>query len=96
MGEVRLFQDDDRQRYVRSHARCAGATERWFPEPEMGAPAREAKAECRKCPVQVDCLEIALERGEPSGIWGGKTTSERRSIMKKRRKEARDAAAKEA
>ena len=31
----------------------------------------QAKALCGRCPVRVACLEGALQRGEPCGIWGG-------------------------
>ena len=37
------------------------------------APAdlEEAKALCHGCPIQVACLDTALERCEPWGVWGG-------------------------
>lgn len=30
-----------------------------------------AKSLCTTCPVRLDCLNAALERGEPWGVWGG-------------------------
>ena len=30
-----------------------------------------AKQFCRACPVRVDCLDAALARREPWGVWGG-------------------------
>ncbi len=30
-----------------------------------------AKALCRRCPVRLSCLEGALQRREPWGVWGG-------------------------
>ena len=30
-----------------------------------------AKAACLACPLQAECLEGALERAEPWGVWGG-------------------------
>lgn len=41
----------------------------------------EAKAICRRCPVQVACLEYALAADE-WGIWGGTTRDERRKMKK--------------
>lgn len=37
-----------------------------------------ARALCRACPVQRECLEHALRIQEPHGIWGGLTEIERR------------------
>lgn len=43
--------------------------ELWFAErPEQ---VDFAKALCGTCPLQVECLAGALERGEPWGVWGG-------------------------
>lgn len=30
-----------------------------------------AKALCQTCPVRDWCLQGALDRGEPHGVWGG-------------------------
>ena len=32
---------------------------------------RQAKAICQQCPVQLPCLDAALENDERHGIWGG-------------------------
>ena len=32
---------------------------------------RQAKSICQKCPVQLQCLDAALENDERHGIWGG-------------------------
>jgi WhiB family redox-sensing transcriptional regulator len=56
----------------------------FFPAPD--APAREierAKAICSVCPVSEVCLEYALETNQRSGIWGGTTEAERRSLRRK-------------
>jgi WhiB family transcriptional regulator, redox-sensing transcriptional regulator len=43
--------------------------ELWFAEtPEA---VEFAKALCRTCPVQRDCLIGAIDRREPWGVWGG-------------------------
>ncbi len=45
-------------------------------DPDLGfsdAPAQLGLAEslCGDCPVRVECLAGAVERGEPWGVWGG-------------------------
>lgn len=47
--------------------------------PEIGA-ARpvEALSTCAVCEVREACLEWAMVHNERSGVWGGKTTDERR------------------
>jgi WhiB family redox-sensing transcriptional regulator len=52
----------------------------WFPE--KGEPTREAKAVCRSCPVQAECLEYAMENGERFGIWGALSEHERRPLSR--------------
>jgi WhiB family redox-sensing transcriptional regulator len=41
-----------------------------------------AKAVCRECEVQVQCLEYALQTNQDSGIWGGASEEERRKLRK--------------
>jgi WhiB family redox-sensing transcriptional regulator len=41
----------------------------WFAETPEGV--EHAKSLCRSCPVQLQCLEGALDRREPWGVWGG-------------------------
>ncbi len=38
---------------------------------ESPADVERAKELCRGCPVRMQCLAGALERGEPWGVWGG-------------------------
>jgi WhiB family redox-sensing transcriptional regulator len=45
--------------------------------PEDGAPATSAKAVCRRCPVQTQCLDYALTHDERHGVWGGTSAAER-------------------
>ena len=37
----------------------------------------EARRLCASCPVRAECLEFAVSDREPTGFWGGTTTSER-------------------
>ncbi|MEU6053106.1 WhiB family transcriptional regulator [Streptomyces xanthochromogenes] len=56
----------------------------------------EAKAVCRnRCPVMEECLRWALTAGEESGVWGGLSEAERRSIRRRaaRRRSGAKAAA---
>lgn len=45
-----------------------------------------AKQICAKCPVLVPCLEGALERREPWGVWGGQLFLNGRILATKRRR----------
>ena len=38
---------------------------------ESPADVEWAKSLCAQCPVRQKCLDGALERGEPWGVWGG-------------------------
>ncbi|MEU8760308.1 WhiB family transcriptional regulator [Streptomyces sp. NPDC048659] len=58
-----------------------------------GAPAlaqeEKAKKVCRACPVREPCLREALDQPRPpSGVWGGLTEDERRSLVRRRRRRA--------
>lgn len=57
--------------------------ELFFPQSAEGPSvlaAEKAKAVCRRCPVITSCLQFALDENIPSGIFGGLTDGERRSI----------------
>ncbi len=41
-----------------------------------------AKAVCRACDVQRACLEYALVTNQDSGIWGGTSEEERRTLRR--------------
>lgn len=46
--------------------------------------AEEAKAICNTCDVREQCLEFALASGQDSGIWGGLTEDERKTLRRGR------------
>ena len=39
-----------------------------------------AKAVCRECHAEVQCLEYALATNQDSGVWGGTSEEERRQL----------------
>ncbi len=41
-----------------------------------------AKAVCKQCDAQADCLEFALATNQDSGIWGGTSEEERRKLRR--------------
>ncbi|MBA2279515.1 WhiB family transcriptional regulator [Candidatus Saccharibacteria bacterium] len=43
-----------------------------------------ATAMCDVCLVKVECLEFAIENNQNFYIWGGKTPSERKRLIKRR------------
>ncbi|HEX2272863.1 MAG TPA: WhiB family transcriptional regulator [Acidimicrobiales bacterium] len=67
----RWFEDDGAQ--LRVEARCndgTGDAVALFFSEQLDDIAR-AKAICAECPVRQLCLEGALARREPYGVWGG-------------------------
>jgi hypothetical protein len=69
-------------------ARCndgAGTMTALFFSEELQDIAR-AKQICAKCPVLVDCLEGAIERREPWGVWGGQLFLNGKILQSKRRR----------
>lgn len=68
-------------------AACRGlSSELFYPQDDDAIAA--AKAVCRSCEVETQCLEHALSVREKDGIWGGSTERERRSIIRRRRRVA--------
>ena len=54
----------------------------WFAETPAGV--EYAKQLCQDCPFRTMCLEGALERREPWGVWGGELFDAGRVIPRKR------------
>jgi WhiB family transcriptional regulator, redox-sensing transcriptional regulator len=74
---------------------CAGDPELFFAE--APADVEAAKALCQGCRIRVACLEGALERREPWGVWGGELLLRGTIVPRKRprgrpRKEDRELA----
>jgi WhiB family redox-sensing transcriptional regulator len=71
----------------REHSACRDTDpDLFFPVGTTG-PAIEqieaAKAVCRACDVQKNCLDYALSTNQDSGIWGGTSEEERRAIRRR-------------
>jgi WhiB family redox-sensing transcriptional regulator len=71
----------------RIHASCRDADlDLFFPSGVTGAAAEQieaAKAVCRSCRVQAECLEFALITNQECGVWGGTSEDERRKLRRK-------------
>ena len=57
--------------------------ELFYSETDQGI--AEAKALCGTCPVRNKCLDGALSRQEPCGVWGGQLIEDGVIIERKRR-----------
>ena len=56
--------------------------ELWFAESPSDVEA--AKALCTSCPLRAECLDGALERREPWGVWGGQLVVQGVVVPRKR------------
>ena len=75
------FADFPRPPEWTEQALCAQVDpELWWPD--KGGSSRDAKRVCGRCPVRDQCLQAALERGEPYGVFGGLTFTERKAIRR--------------
>ena len=71
-----------------AEARCndlAGTMSGLFFSEELQDIAK-AKQVCAMCPVMAECLEGALERREPWGVWGGQLLLNGKVLQSKRRR----------
>jgi WhiB family redox-sensing transcriptional regulator len=59
---------------------CDGLTELFYPD--EGGNYILARWICDACPYSGPCLEVALRRREPHGMWGGKSPNERRRLIR--------------
>ncbi|MFC0675744.1 WhiB family transcriptional regulator [Brachybacterium hainanense] len=51
---------------------------------ERPAELEQAKKLCADCPLRQECLQGAVMRGEPWGVWGGEIFADGRVIAVKR------------
>lgn len=49
----------------------------------------EAKLVCRECVVAETCLTWAVETRQDSGVWGGMSADERRTLKRRKARAAR-------
>jgi WhiB family transcriptional regulator, redox-sensing transcriptional regulator len=77
----------------RAAAACLNADpDLFFPVSGAGpsrAEVTQAKAFCRHCPVQGECLEFAEANAPIYGIWGGTTLEERQRVRRREQRAAR-------
>lgn len=62
-------------------AECRGSNSAPF-FPGRGEDISEARAICRRCDVQLECLAYAVNNEEKFGIWGGTSEHERRTLRR--------------
>jgi len=70
----------------RAEAKCLGSDPAlFFPPGTTGDPlvqAESAKQVCQSCDVRPRCLQFALETNQDSGVWGGTTEEERKTLRR--------------
>ncbi len=83
-----LTTTDTEDRSWWANASCAtggaGLTALFFSEELQDIAA--AKRLCAECPVMVECLEGAMARREPWGVWGGQLFLNGKILASKRRR----------
>ena len=90
--EVRSLSTFELTAKVTKLAKCQDYDpELWFPVSQVARPAAEEDAEylCAGCPVQVECLELALRLGVLHGVWGGTREWQREHLLIQRADERR-------
>ncbi|OBB60946.1 transcriptional regulator [Mycobacterium sp. 852013-51886_SCH5428379] len=60
----------------------AGNPDLWFAESPVDL--ERAKALCVDCPIRRECLDAALRRQEPWGVWGGEILDRGSVVARKR------------
>jgi WhiB family redox-sensing transcriptional regulator len=82
----------------RAHAECRGENAVYFfapshfeRKPEKDLREGMARALCRRCKVQPQCLDYSIQVEEGHGIWGGLNELERKRLLRRRRAAAESA-----
>jgi WhiB family transcriptional regulator, redox-sensing transcriptional regulator len=67
----------------RTRAACSGVDPELFLT-DRGASPEPALVYCRRCEVQTECLQAALDLGQRAfGVWGGTTGRQRREAKQR-------------
>lgn len=62
-----------------AQAACRDANPGRFMSQRVGEQVQTIREFCEPCPVRSACLDHAINRPEPIGIWGGTTARQRRT-----------------
>jgi WhiB family redox-sensing transcriptional regulator len=65
-----------------AQAECRGMDVSLF-FPERGERLDAVRDVCRRCEVQAECLAYAINNGEKTGVWGGRSERARRTIRRR-------------
>ncbi len=71
----------------RESALCKEVDPQIFFEETPGVKSTAAKSVCRRCDVQLDCLDYALNNSVNDGIWGGLSVNQRKRLRTERRRQ---------
>lgn len=63
-----------------SRSACTGSAANFFPTQMGESGVKQAIAICKQCPVQIRCVQFALNNNIQYGIWGGYTARGRREL----------------
>ena len=88
LEECRQDEEPAARSDLRSLARCADPNTEWtaiFFSEDLHDIAR-AKHLCAGCPVRAACLDGAMDRREPFGVWGGELFAHGHLVLQKRRR----------
>ena len=72
-----------------SRSACRGMDPEVFIQEEDEATTEVALSVCQVCPVRFECLRRAVENNEKLGVWGGRTSAQRRSDRRATQRVAR-------